>query len=107
MEVIPWFEYGFASVYGDASGGHIINANPHWATRDAQGRIATMASNGRSASPFYWMNAIHPEVQEFMIDLMMEVVENYDIDGIQGDDRLPAMSVKFQAIATSPSNCTQ
>ena len=93
LQVIPWFEYGFASVYGDASGGHIINANPHWAARDAQGRIATMASISRSASPFYWMNAIHPEVQEFMINLMMEVVENYDIDGIQGDDRLPAMSV--------------
>lgn len=93
MEVIPWFEYGFASVYGDASGGHIIKANPHWAARDAQGRIATMASISRSASPFYWMNAIHPEVQQFMIDLMMEVVENYDVDGIQGDDRLPAMSV--------------
>ena len=28
-----------------------------------------------------------------MIDLLMEVVQNYDIDGIQGDDRLPAMSV--------------
>ena len=93
MEVIPWFEYGFASVYGDASGGHIIQANPHWAARDAQGRIATMASISRSASPFYWMNAIHPEVQQFMIDLMMEVAQNYDIDGIQGDDRLPAMSV--------------
>ena len=93
MEVIPWFEYGFASIYGDASGGHIIQANPHWAARDAQGRIATMASISRSASPFYWMNAIHPEVQQFMIDLMMEVVQNYDIDGIQGDDRLPAMSV--------------
>lgn len=93
MEVIPWFEYGFASVYGDASGGHIIQANPHWAARDGQGRIATMASISRSASPFYWMNAIHPEVQQFMIDLMMEVAQNYDIDGIQGDDRLPAMSV--------------
>lgn len=93
MEVIPWFEYGFASVYGDATGGHIIQANPHWAARDAQGRIATMASISRSASPFYWMNAIHPEVQQFMIDLMMEVVQNYDVDGIQGDDRLPAMSV--------------
>lgn len=93
MEVIPWFEYGFASIYGDATGGHIIQANPHWAARDEQGRIATMASISRSNSPFYWMNAIHPEVQQFMIDLMMEVVQNYDIDGIQGDDRLPAMSV--------------
>ena len=68
MEVIPWFEYSFASIYGDTTGGHIIQANPRWAARDAQGRIATMASISRSNSPFYWMNAIHPEVQQFMID---------------------------------------
>ena len=39
MEVIPWFEYGFASVYGDASGGHIINANPHWAAKGRAGDV--------------------------------------------------------------------
>ncbi len=85
MEVIPWFEYGFASVYGDPSGGHIIEKNPHWAAIDADGNIANR--NG-----FYWMNAIHPSVQEFMLGIMEEAIENYDIDGVQGDDRLPAMS---------------
>ena len=30
------------------------------------------------------MNAFHPEVQEFMTNLILEVVENYDVDGIQG-----------------------
>lgn len=85
MEVMPWFEYGFSSVYGDTSGGHIIKANPHWAARTSKGSIAQ--GNG-----FYFMNAIHPEVQDFMIDLFLEVIENYDIDGVQGDDRLPAMS---------------
>ncbi len=85
IEVIPWFEYGFASIFGNPSGGHIIEANPHWASRDANGDIAN--KNG-----FYWMNALHPEVQQFMLDMIQEVSENYDIDGIQGDDRLPAMA---------------
>lgn len=85
IEVMPWFEYGFSSVYGDTSGGHIIKANPHWAARTSKGGIAQ--GNG-----FYFMNAIHPEVQDFMINLFLEVMENYDIDGVQGDDRLPAMS---------------
>jgi uncharacterized lipoprotein YddW (UPF0748 family) len=40
---------------------------------------------------FEWMNGFHPEVQDFLLSLIMEVVENYDIDGIQGDDRLPAL----------------
>ena len=85
IEVIPWFEYGFASIFGNPSGGHIIEANPHWASRDANGDIAN--KNG-----FYWMNALHPEVQQFMLDMIREVAENYDIDGVQGDDRLPAMA---------------
>lgn len=85
MEVIPWFEYGFASVYGDPTGGHIIQRNPHWAAKDVDGNIANRNS-------FYWMNAIHPSVQDFMLGIMEEAIENYDIDGVQGDDRLPAMS---------------
>lgn len=40
---------------------------------------------------FDWLNGLHPEVQQFMIDLFKEVVSRYDVDGVQGDDRLPAM----------------
>ncbi len=85
MEVIPWFEYGFASVFGNSSGGHILERNPHWASRDIDGNIA-------NRNNFYWMNAIHPAVQEFMLGIIGEAIDNYDIDGVQGDDRLPAMS---------------
>lgn len=83
MAVIPWFEFGFAASYR-ADGGHIIARYPHWAAKDADG--ALLEKNG-----FEWMNAFHPEVQEFMLALIREVCENYDIDGIQGDDRLPAL----------------
>jgi len=85
MEVIPWFEYGFAATFGDATGGRLVQANPHWASRDVNGNIAER--NG-----FYWLNALHPEVQDFMNSLIHEVIDNYDVDGIQGDDRLPAMA---------------
>ncbi len=87
MEVIPWFEYGFASIYGDQTGGHILRKNPHWAARNANGGIA-------QSNNFYWMNGFHHEVQEFMMDMIKEVIEKYDVDGIQGDDRLPAMPVQ-------------
>lgn len=83
MEVMPWFEFGFASSF-EEDGGHLIGKKPHWAARDSSG--ALLKKNG-----FEWMNAIHPEVQDFMLALINEVIENYDIDGIQGDDRLPAM----------------
>ncbi|MCH8494582.1 MAG: family 10 glycosylhydrolase [Balneolales bacterium] len=84
MEVIPWFEYGFAASFGDQTGGRLIQQNPHWATRNSAGQF--FSKNG-----FYWANGLHPEVQELMLSLIHEVIDNYDIDGVQGDDRLPAM----------------
>lgn len=34
------------------------------------------------------MNVFDLEVQDFVFSLVKEVVEKYDVDGIQGDDRL-------------------
>ncbi len=83
IEVIPWFEFGFATSY-NIGGGHIIEKRPEWAALDQEGNLA-------KKNNFEWMNAFDPEVRQFMNDLVMEVVEKYDIDGIQGDDRLPAL----------------
>ena len=83
LEVIPWFEFGFSSSYSQG-GGHIIAKYPEWAARDREGRL--LVKNG-----FEWMNGLHPDVQAFLIDLVLEVAKNYDVDGVQGDDRLPAM----------------
>ena len=84
IEVIAWFEFGFAASYHEPDGGRLLRARPHWAARDTAGRIAT--KNG-----FQWMNALDPEVQAFVKSLVLEVVERYAVDGIQGDDRLPAL----------------
>lgn len=83
LKVHAWFEYGFAASYGQ-NGGKILAERPQWAARDKQGNL--VIKNG-----FVWMNALHPEVQDFMLSLVREVMLNYDVDGIQGDDRLPAM----------------
>ncbi len=55
--------------------------------RGYSGKI--LVSNGG----FEWMNGINPQVQNFMKSLFLEVVTKYDVDGVQGDDRLPAMPV--------------
>ena len=83
LKVIPWFEYGFACSY-QQNGGRILSKKPHWAAINAQGTL--LVKNG-----FEWMNAFDTEVQNFVIDLVLEVVKNYDVDGIQGDDRMPAL----------------
>lgn len=83
IKVIAWFEFGFSSSFRDR-GGDLIRRNPDWAARTASGRL--VSKNG-----FEWMNGFYPPVQNFLMSLIMEVVTSYDIDGIQGDDRLPAM----------------
>jgi uncharacterized lipoprotein YddW (UPF0748 family) len=83
LKVIPWFEYGFASSY-KSNGGMLLQQKPDWAARDCNGNL--LQKNG-----FEWMNAFHPQVQELMLNLVLEVVRNYDVDGIQGDDRFPAL----------------
>lgn len=83
IKVIPWFEYGFASSY-NLNGGPLLAKKPQWAARDCTGNL--LKKNG-----FEWMNALDPQVQEFLLSLVLEVVKNYDVDGIQGDDRLPAL----------------
>lgn len=83
LRVWAWFEFGFASSYEEPDGGHIIRRKPAWAARDQKGDLVT--KNG-----FQWMNAFHPEAQGFILSLLTEVASNYDVDGIQGDDRLPA-----------------
>lgn len=85
IAVIPWFEYGFAAS-SLSSGGHIIGKNPHWLALDQGGNEVIKGG-------LTWMNSLHPEVQQFMLDLILEVIQNYPVDGIQGDDRFPAMPI--------------
>ena len=84
IKVVAWFEYGFATSYNDPTGGPILVAKPEWKAIDIDGNLATKNN-------FQWMNALNPKVQKFMLSIIMDVVKNYDVDGIQGDDRLPAL----------------
>ena len=83
IKVFAWFEFGFASSYND-NGGTLVDLKPEWASLTSDGNICTKNN-------FDWLNALNPEVQNFISSLVLEVVKNYDIDGVQGDDRLPAM----------------
>ncbi|MCC0177010.1 family 10 glycosylhydrolase [Waterburya agarophytonicola K14] len=83
MKVIPWLEYGFAASHL-LNGGHILKQYPHWQAVDRNGDRVRYGS-------LTWMNGFNPQVQQFMLDLVAEIVTNYDVDGIQGCDRLPAL----------------
>ncbi len=102
LKVIPWFEFGFAaSAVQKTSAGlqefgeHILQKKPNFAGVD-HSRQPLIKPNPIKVDDigFKWMNALNPDVQAFMRDLILEVAQNYDVDGIQGDDRLPAFPVE-------------
>lgn len=79
IKVIPWFEYGFVSSY-NLNGGHLLAKKPEWGAIDRNGNLL-------KKNNFEWMNALDGEVQDFLLSLVLEVAKNYEVDGVQGDDR--------------------
>jgi uncharacterized lipoprotein YddW (UPF0748 family) len=83
IEVIPWFEYGFAAGHEDYPG-KALDTHPEWAAIGVDGK--PVVKNG-----FPWMNSLAEGPQTFLTELVVECAMNYDVDGVQGDDRLPAL----------------
>ncbi|QDU72994.1 glycoside hydrolase family 10 protein [Mucisphaera calidilacus] len=78
---VAWFEYGFMASYKDTDN-HLRRLKPEWLTNTAEGEQVS------SQNPFVWMNPLHPEVRDFLMGIMLEAVDKYDLDGVQLDDRI-------------------
>ncbi|MEM9484378.1 MAG: family 10 glycosylhydrolase, partial [Cyanobacteria bacterium P01_F01_bin.116] len=59
--------------------GPLINANPDWAAYDRQGRIVPIGQD----KPF--LDPANPEVRSYLMRMLQELVNNYDVDGVQFD----------------------
>ena len=77
---VGWFEYGFMAAH-KSTDNHLRRMKKEWLSLDKDG--GEVAPNG-----FVWMNPLHPEARRFLIDLIVEAVDAYDMDGIQLDDRI-------------------
>lgn len=87
IRVFFWFEYGFMGE-GRPIPAHnpLLARNPGWASLGNEGQPAHYNKSD------YYFNAYRPEVQNFLLELVAEAFARYpDLDGIQGDDRMPAM----------------
>lgn len=98
VEVEAWFEYGFmfgwSGWYAGPSGiGPVLTANPSWIARDNAGN--SQVSDGGTGF-FTWASHEHPAVRQFLIDLATELVDRYDVDGVQFDRvRYPSTSFGY------------
>lgn len=72
LRVIPWFEYGFMA----PKDSQLAKQHPDWISHSQQ----------ENNEPQVWLNPLHPGVQKFLLELILEVVQHYDVDGIQLDD---------------------
>ena len=78
LKVIPWFEFGFMA----PADSQLAKRRPQWLTSKVDGsKIKKEGTHDR-----VWINPFNPQVQRFIKDLIVEMVQNYDIDGIQFDD---------------------
>jgi len=96
LKVIPWFEYGFMTPPNSA----LARRHPDWITvrqdstktlkevLDEQQLIQNVPKFIRNGlvSKQVWLNPLHPQVQKFIRNLIVEVVTKYDVAGIQLDD---------------------
>lgn len=78
--VIPWFEFGFMV----PPTSELATNHPDWLTQKRDGSQTSMSTAGE----VMWLNPFHPQVQQFITNLLLELVIQYDIDGIQFDDHM-------------------
>lgn len=78
--VLPWFEFGFMA----PPTSELVTQHPDWLTSQRDGTLESKSAAGEVV----WLNPFLPDVQQLIRDLVMEVVDRYDIDGIQFDDHL-------------------
>ncbi|MBD2388674.1 family 10 glycosylhydrolase [Cylindrospermum sp. FACHB-282] len=76
--VIPWFEFGFMA----PPTSELALNQPDWFTQKQDGSQTSISAAGE----VMWLNPFHPEVQQFITNLVLEIVTQYDADGIQFDD---------------------
>ena len=83
LSVIPWFEFGLmAPGSSDPAGSNLAKLHPDWLTTKQDGNINWKEGK----DPRVWLNPFRPDVRKFIIELVVEVVKKYDVDGIQFDD---------------------
>lgn len=78
--VIPWFEFGFMTTPTS----ELAMKYPHWLTQKQDGGKTSISAAGE----VMWLNPFRPEVQQFITNLVLEIVTQYNADGIQFDDHM-------------------
>ena len=80
LAVLPWFEFGFMA----PPDSEIAQRHRAWLTQRRDGTLTSISAAGEVV----WLNPFRPEVQELITELVVEVIKQYNADGIQFDDHM-------------------
>ncbi len=83
LRVIPWFEYGLMVPPRST----IASQFPELISIDHRGQQQRVITASGKQDPQVWLNPCLPQVQDFLVDLIADVVQRYPVAGIQLDDR--------------------
>ncbi|MGD1860792.1 MAG: glycoside hydrolase family 10 protein [Leptolyngbyaceae cyanobacterium] len=89
LSVIPWFEFGFMA----PATSPLAQRHPDWLTQK-QGSPPSARFYQEGEHTRVWLNPLHPEVQQFLLELIGELMANYEVDGLQLDDHF-SLPVEF------------
>jgi uncharacterized lipoprotein YddW (UPF0748 family) len=84
LDIVPWFEWGL-KVPADSP---LAAKHPEWLSCDDSGQ-RTFDQDGTATS---YLSFVHPDVQRFYEELMVEFVTRYDVPAIQFDDHFSLKS---------------
>jgi len=106
LRIIPWFEYGLMI----PASSNLVKRYPDWVTQTITGEKIYRPHSSTSLNKLppivkdflaeltganlVWLNPSHPQVQDFITQLITETVQKYDVEGIQLDDHF-AMPVNY------------
>jgi uncharacterized lipoprotein YddW (UPF0748 family) len=79
MTVIPWFEFGFMA----PAASELAKRHPDWLVQRRDGSKIWLEGKIHQR---VWLNPLHPEVQQFISDLVLEIISRPGVKGIQLDD---------------------
>lgn len=78
LSIIPWFEFGLMA----PADSELARRHPEWITQRRNG--TQIVKEGQDER--VWLNPFHPQVQQFILELISEIVSDYEVDGLQFDD---------------------
>ncbi len=95
LHVEAWLEYGFVACQGNID--HLYQVHPEWFAKKRNG---SGLFNG--SYQYRWLSHCNPQAQQFLTDLCLEIIQNYDVDGIELDRiRYPELDCGYDSVTVA------